>query len=187
MQVSDTNKESKTIGVLALVCALLQLGIAPLFGIADGRMNLALVFAGLMAFMFGGRRAILLSFCAGMFFDLTTTGPIGLMAFELPVMSFLLGSASRNRLIEDRSESLKEFAIGDIAVSLIYGIFMLLLGQSSSIGDIVLLRVIPTFALSFVAFAAFAFFLSGGSGSPRSRSPRRSGLRSGGRIRTKGL
>ncbi|MFZ2756748.1 MAG: rod shape-determining protein MreD [Atopobiaceae bacterium] len=187
MQVSDQNKESRTIGILALVCALLQLGIVPLFGIGDGRANLALVFAGLMAFMFGGRRGVLLAFLAGVFFDLTTTGPIGIMAFELPVMAFLLGSESRNRLIEDRTESLKEFAIGSLAVGLVYGIVMLFLGQAGSLVDVVFLRVIPTFALTFVAFAAFAYFLSGGSSGGRARGPRRAGMRSGGRIRTKGL
>jgi len=39
MQVKDSNKNKRSIGWLALACLVLQLAVAPNFGIGNGRIN----------------------------------------------------------------------------------------------------------------------------------------------------
>ena len=91
MQVNDANRNRKVIAIVACVCALLQLAIVPNIGIANGRANLALVATACLALQIGGRTTVIFGFLAGLFFDLTTTGPVGLMAFELTLVGYLLG------------------------------------------------------------------------------------------------
>ena len=182
MQLGNANAMRKTIMTLAIVCAVLQLALAPNIGIADGRASFAVVFTACIAFLVGGRRGVIGGFCAGLFFDLTTTGPIGLMAFELTVMAYLLGSAGRNRLAEDMTGSVQEFAIAAFVVSFAYNLAMLMVGQASSFVDVLFLRTLPTVVLDCIAFVPFVYFLSRTPSGPRMSTGRR-----GGHFSTKGL
>ena len=44
MQVADKNRDRRGTLVLAIVCAVLQLALAPNIGIGNGRANFALIF-----------------------------------------------------------------------------------------------------------------------------------------------
>lgn len=150
--------------MLALVCAFVQLAIAPNIGVGAGRANIALVFAGLVALSIGGRTGVLAGFCAGLFYDLTTTGPVGLMALLLTVCAYLLGTEEHNRLADDPTGSVTTFAIADLCVCLVYHITMLLVGQTDSIVEALLSRTLPSFVLTLVAFLLFWFFTYRGTG-----------------------
>ena len=80
MRVADKNRDRRDTLTLALVCMVCQLALAPNIGIGNGRANFALVFTACVAFNAGGRRGVLAGFFAGLVFDLSTTGPVGLMA-----------------------------------------------------------------------------------------------------------
>ena len=160
MQVADKNREAKGIALLAVVCAVLQLALVPNVGLGLGRANLALVFAALVALRFGGRAGVLAGFFAGLFFDLSTTGPVGLMAFCLSVVGFALGREERDRMAEGMSGSLVSFAAAALLVSLVYHLAMLLVGQGDSLLDAIVFRTLPTALLSIVAFVPFAWFFS---------------------------
>ena len=155
MQVSDRNRESRSIAVLALVCAVLQLALAPNVGLGNGRANFALVFSACVALQSGGRRGVVAGFLAGLFFDLSTTGPIGLMAFCLSASSFALGLEERNRMAGDLASATAQFA-----VSLVYHLAMLLVGQADSLLDVLVFRTLPTAALTFVFFLPFDYYFS---------------------------
>lgn len=180
MQVRDSNKDRKSIGILALVCALVQLAIAPNIGIGAGRANIALVFAALVALTIGGRTGVFNGFVAGLFFDLTTTGPVGLMALLLTVCSFVLGNEEHNRLADDPTGSVATFAIADFVVCLAYHITMLLVGQADSLIDALVSRTLPSFALTLLAFLIFWFFAFRGSGTGTGIGAMRGGRRGGG-------
>lgn len=188
MQVSDRNKNKQYVTTLAIVCGVLQLALAPSIQLGAGVASFALVFAACIALMQGGRTGIICGFCAGLFFDLTTTGPIGLMAFELTVTAFVLGMEGRNRLAEDTSAAVRDYAIAAFAVSVFYGIAMLIVGQSSSFVDAVFVRAIPTAILDVIAFLPFAYYLSRGTGTPSLMGGRHSsGGRRGGHFSSRGL
>lgn len=162
MQVRDTNKSRRSIGVLAVICAVVQLALAPNIGIAAGRANVALVFVGLVALSIGGRTGVLAGFFGGLFFDLCTTGPMGLMTLLLTITSYVLGMEERNRLADELTGSLALFAGTDVIVSLIYGLAMLLVGQASSVGDVLASSVLPSALLTLICFVIFEYFLVGG-------------------------
>lgn len=169
MQVNDSNRNRRSMVVVAVACALLQLALVPNVGIANGRANLALVAASALALQIGGRTTVAFGFCAGLFFDLTTTGPVGLMAFELTLAALFLGSEQRNRLAEDWGGSVQVFCVAALAVELVYGLAMLLVGQATDLLAVLGLRTLPSLLLDVVAFLLVGMLaqrLSGPSGQP---------------------
>ncbi|MEE8723626.1 MAG: rod shape-determining protein MreD [Atopobiaceae bacterium] len=169
MQVRDTNKDRRGIGTLAVVCAVLQLAIAPNIAIGNGRANIALVFAACVALSIGGRQGVLMGFLSGMFFDLSTTGPIGLMSLLLTVASFFMGIEERNRMSDDPLGSFTLFAGVSFVVTLLYHFAMLLVGQASSLFDVLVLRTLPTYLLTLLTFAIFEYFIVRRSGPIRGK------------------
>lgn len=166
MQVRDSVKNRRSYGLLALICLFVQLAIVPFIGIGNGRANMALVFAAIVALQTGGRTGIVCGFAAGLLFDLSTTGPIGLMAGLLTVFCYLVGVEERNLLGEGFATSMVAFSGAALAVTLAYHIAMLMVGDASSLIDVIVYRTIPTALLTIVAFAPFAWFFSHGSGRP---------------------
>ena len=160
MQISDKNRDKRSIALLALLCALLQLALAPNLGFGNGRANIAIVFAVPVALTVGGGRATVAGFFAGLFYDLSTTGPIGLMALLLTVASHALGGEGRNRMSGDFASSVLQFAVTDLAVNVAYGLGLMLMGQGGGLVDALLLRALPCSVLTFVAFLPFAYYES---------------------------
>ena len=165
MQVKDSNRNRRDFGTLALICLVLQVAIAPNIGLGNGRANLGLVFAGLASMLVGGRTGVICGFCAGLVFDFSTTGPIGLMSFLLTIASFVQGAEVRNRLADGFRDSMVRFSGMAFAVSLFYHVAMLLVGEASSLIDVLLYRTVPTTLLTVAAFAPFAWFLAHVTGS----------------------
>lgn len=187
MQVADKNRDRRDVAVLALVCAVLQLALAPNIALGNGRANFALIFTACIAFNVGGRKGVLAGFFAGLFFDLSTTGPIGLMAGCCATAAYLMGQDGRNRMSGELGASVVEFSVATLAVSLVYHLAMLMVGQSSSLIDVLFLRTLPTAALTIVAFLPFAlvFSRSTGGGPSLSVGGRRRG--GGAHLSTRGL
>ena len=160
MQVNDNNQARRFTAVLACICIFVQLSVVPHIVLANGRANLMLVFAVIVALRFGGSFATACGFFAGLFFDLTTTGPIGLMAFELTLASFLLGRESRNRFAEDQAICIGLFLTANTACSLVYNLTMLLVGDTYSLFGIIFLRALPTFVLTCIPFPVAYYLLA---------------------------
>lgn len=160
MQVADRNRETRSTLVLAVICGVAQLALAPNIGLGNGRANFALIFSACVSLLVGGRRAVLAGFFAGLFFDLSTTGPVGLMAFCLSVSSFVLGLEERNRMSGDFMVTLALFCGASLGVSLVYHLAMLLVGQADSLLDVLVFRTLPTTLLTIVFFVPFAYYFS---------------------------
>lgn len=155
MQVNDTHKSRKSTGLLALVCLFLHLGIAPQFALGLGTINFAFLFVAYFALTKGGKSSIVLGFFAGLIYDLTTTGPIGLMALLLSVTGFGLGLEARNRLSDDTMGALLIFFIFDVVVALFYNITLLLTGDATGIIDVLFIRAVPSAFLCAIAWLPF--------------------------------
>lgn len=193
MRVQDQNRVRHTTVVVAVVCLVCQLAVVPQLGPLSGWANLCLVYAVCMALFRGGTEGVVCGFVAGLVFDLSSTGPVGLMALLLTVAAYLLGSEGRNRLAEDAQVAALQGGVACLAVSVAYALFQLALGQASSLVEALFLRGLPSGVLSFVCLLPFLWALSrpsrqatlGGSGRhgmPRSQGPRlgRPGRRGGG-------
>lgn len=160
MQVKDTNRSRRDLALLAVACLVLQVAFVPNVPLGNGRANAALVFSGVVSLLVGGQVGVFCGFLAGLVFDLSTTGPIGLMAFLLTIGSFVVGIEARNRFADDLRGSLSAFATLDLAVTLLYHVAMFLVGQANGLVDVVFLRTLPTFVLTMLLFAPFAWFIS---------------------------
>ena len=160
MQVKDSNRYRRDFGVLAALCIVLQVAVAPNIALGNGRANFGLVFAAIVSMAVGGQLGVVCGFLAGFVFDLSTTGPIGLMSFLLTISSFLMGMGAHNRMADEFVGSMRTFAIFAAAVSLFYHIAMLLVGDATSLMDVVFLRAVPTTVLTVLAFVPFAYVVS---------------------------
>lgn len=160
MQVKDSNQRRKRIVFLAVLCAVLQLALAPNVGILSGRINFALIFGACIALSQGGPAGVFAGFFSGLFFDMCATSPVGLMALLLTASCYLMGTGVRNRFAEDASESLRLFAIGNAAVQIGYGLAQLMVGEASSLVEVLAFRAIPSFVLNLIAFIPFMMLMS---------------------------
>ncbi|MBM6675182.1 rod shape-determining protein MreD [Olsenella uli] len=184
MRVADRGRESRTTVVMAVLCLVFQLTLAPNVALGNGRANFALVFTVCYALFSGRGGAPVAGFLAGLLFDLSSTGPIGLMAFCLTVAGALLGMSARERLAGDLASSVVHAAAVSLGVSVVYHLAMLLVGQASSLVDVLFLRALPTALLTVVFFLPFAYYFSRvrthgsglGGGRPRGGSLGRHGL-----------
>ena len=146
--------------MLAIICGVCQLALAPNIGLGNGRANFALIFASCVALQVGSTSGVIAGFAAGLLFDLSSTGPIGLMAFCLSVSSYLLGMEQRSRMAGDLMVTLALFGGASLGVSLVYHLAMLLVGQADSILDVLVFRTLPTTLLTIVFFVPFAYYFS---------------------------
>lgn len=160
MQIADKSHDTKGLVILAVVCAVLQLALAPNIALSNGRANFALVFAACIALSRGGSQSVLAGFFAGLFFDLSTTGPIGLMAFILSIASYVLGLERRNRMAADFAANVVSFSVGSLACAFVYSLAMLLVGNASSLIDVLFFRTVPTAFLTILGFLPFAYYFS---------------------------
>lgn len=160
MQIADKSHDTRGLAILAGVCAVLQLALAPNVAIGNGRANFALVFAACIALSRGGSQSVVCGFFAGLFFDLSTTGPIGLMSLILTLVSQFLGSENRNRMAGDFGACVVLYSAAALCSCLAYGLGLLITGNSSSIIDAVVFRAVPGAFLSIVAFLPFAYYYS---------------------------
>ncbi len=184
MQVANRGREARTTVVLAVLCLVLQLTLAPNVALGNGRANFALVFTACYALFSGsGRSAVLAGFLSGLLFDLSSTSPIGLMALCLSVVGFVLGSSVREGLTGDLASAVVYAAAASLATSLVYHLAMLLVGQSSSLVDALFLRALPTALLTLVAFVPFAYYFS----RVRAHGPSLGGGRRAGGLGRRGL
>lgn len=177
MLVNDLTKSRREAIIVGVVLALLHLSLVPNLGIGNGRANLALVFVAYMCLGGNPAQAPIIGFGAGLFYDLTTSGPIGLMALLLTLVGWAISIAGQARISDDPVSATTFFAPVAGIVALIYAIVLMATGQVDSLLDAVIFRALPGFILDVICFALLAVILS------RTASPRSgySGLGSGGR------
>lgn len=171
MQVKDRNKNRRSIGALALLALFFQLGIAPAIALGGGHPNFAFVFAAVIALSIGGGTGVACGFVSGLIYDLSTTGPIGLMALLLSIAAYVLGVEVRDRISEEPMMTLIPFSIAALSVSLCYGLFALAFGVGESLFDAVFLRALPSALLTVIVYVPFLIFMG--------RSRRGGGIKSG--------
>lgn len=181
MQINDTHHGRHRTAILAVTCVLLQVMLSPHIGMGNGRMNFAIVFAAVHALTIGGRSSVYAGFAAGLVFDLLSTGPIGLMAGLLTVFAYVLGLEERNRFVDGPVVPLSSYGIASLVVCVAYHLALSLVGEPVDVFDLIMMRALPTFALTFVAFLPFVYVevKDATSGRPRGGSQKGGGLRGG--------
>ena len=155
MQVKNTPRTRHVQWAAAVVSLLVHLALAPNVGLGAGRANAMLCLAAYAALTMGGEAGVIMGFVAGLAYDLTTTGPIGLMALELTVASFVLGREVRNRLADDTPGSGRAFLACACCVELAYAIGLLVSGSSAGIFELLVARLVPAVILDCLLFVPY--------------------------------
>lgn len=117
----------------AVVAALLQLALTPQVQILGGTINFMVVFAVAAALCSDARTAVFAGFFAGLFFDLTSTAPVGLMALLLTIASYVVANASFGMTPGANADSLRIAGVAILAVNLVNGLALLALGTETSL------------------------------------------------------
>ncbi len=160
MIVNDQNQRTRRLAILCIVCFVLQLAIAPFIAIGAGHVNFCLICAFTAAFMGGGVAPIWVAFISGIFFDLTSTTPVGLMALLLVLAAFLLNPGDRDRLVDEPVRCLRDGAIMVLGVELVYQLMLLLVAPGAPFIDMVFLRWLPASLLDWLCLVPFVLVLS---------------------------
>lgn len=158
MQVRDANVRRRGLVLAAVITGFLQLAVAPNISLFSGHANFCLAFAAYVALSIGGPTGVVCGFLAGLFFDFSATTPIGLMAFELCLMSYLLGVERRNRLVDGLGNAVRLFALAAAVVELLYFSVMLIVDGSDGFAWMIAGACVPSIALDILVFAAYAAF-----------------------------
>ena len=86
MDLHEQGMSSRTFVIAAIVCVLLQAGLAPQISIAGGRVNFMVILVCLSVFSGDPTRAVVCGFCSGLFYDLSAAVPVGIMSLLLTVV-----------------------------------------------------------------------------------------------------
>lgn len=91
----------KVLIILLVICAVLQIMLAPniaIGGVSPNFMLLPAVCAGIIA---DAKQGCIFGFASGLIFDLSTTGPLGAMTLILTLVGFLVSVFANNLLSEN--------------------------------------------------------------------------------------
>lgn len=187
MDFRDQGPSPRTFAITAVVCVLLQAGLAPQIEIAGGRIDFMIILVCLSAFSGDPSRAVWCGFLCGLFYDLIASVPVGVMSLLLTVGSFALvhgnwgltaGSATTRSLV---------ICVFALAVNSVYSIILLFMGLESSPLVALLGHALPSAILTgLVAIPVLALTGYGASSSGFSASgSRQTGMRF--KPKTRGL
>ena len=158
MQVRDANVRRRGLALAAIITAFLQLAVAPNISLFSGHPNFCLAFAAYAALSIGGAQGVIVGFLSGLFFDLCATTPVGLMAFELCLMAYLLGVERRNRLADGLGNAVRLFALAAVIVEVLFFSALALVDGTEGFVWQLLGGCLPTIVLDIAVFAAYAAF-----------------------------
>ncbi len=160
MIVNDQNQRTRRLVILCIVCFVLQLALAPFLALGGGHVNFCLICAFVAAFMGGGSDPLWVAFISGIFYDLTSTTPVGLMALLLLLAAFVMNTADRDRLVDEPVRCLRDGAVMVLAVELVYQLAVLVVSPGAPLLDVLFLRWLPASLLDWICLVPFVLVLS---------------------------
>jgi len=137
-------------GIAAVVAVLLQVLVAPHIAIGFAVPNFILAFCFAFAIVRAEFAGPVMPFVLGLIFDLVSGGPVGAMAFALPLL-VTLESWLFERMNNDTLFMV--IAVVGICVFLaefIYGMIFLLFGYTAGFFEAFAYRILPCFIYDFI-------------------------------------
>lgn len=145
--------------LLLALAATLQISFVDSFELVDGRADVILLCLVGLALLRGPIFGAAAGFYAGLIFDLGTLGTLGLTSLLLTLAGYWAGrfgeatSDRRNQV----ARILLAVALTTIGVAVGSLIVHLLLGESASVGDVIVRMLLPTLLLNLIlAIPAYA-------------------------------
>lgn len=129
--------------VIGAVAFLLQVIIAPNIAIAGIAPNFMLVGLIPVAAIASQRACVLTGFVYGLLFDLLGAGPVGAMALVMAAAGYLLPGLLANIRIDGIASWAIVSSIVYLAVNLVFGIVLAILGYEEAFFAAIVFKVIP--------------------------------------------
>lgn len=167
---------------IAVACILLHLALAPQINLFGGVFNFMLVLTVSLSISLDSRTMVYVGFFSGLLYDLTTTGPIGLMSLLLALVGYGVALVSRGLASGVGMETLRVVIAAILGVNLIYSIAMLGLGVESSVLAAIGVHGLASTVLDVVASIPF-LFMAGSPAAQRGFSSRGFGYGHGSRFK----
>ena len=164
----SSGRSTRSTCVALAIAAALQVAIGSQLSLFGGSVNFMLAIAVALAVGGDPRAIVYAGFFCGLFFDLTSAVPIGLMSLLLTLAGFFTACASRGVPGGFSPQSLLMAAIAIAAVDLVYAVALLLLGIESSILYSLGVHALATTVLTVIAAAAMLLLLPRGGSSSSS-------------------
>ena len=172
MEVRDPSRARRSLAITVVVALVLQVGLAPQIELFGGRFNFMLAFAGAYALTAEASPAVVAGFFAGLFYDLTSAAPMGLMALIMTIATFLLVAAAGGAGGGLSSRSIQFVFIYALAVSLVNGLVLFFMGAETSLLWALLGHGLSTAVLTTLAAVIFLAVQGAGDAPARSFSAR---------------
>lgn len=128
MEVRDPHRQRRSLAIACAVAAVLQLALAPQISVFGGAINFMLVFALCMSLGNEIGSAVLIGFFSGLFYDMTSAAPVGLMSLLLTVGCFSLATVSRGIAGNMSAESIRLLAAAVLVVNVVNGAVLFFMG-----------------------------------------------------------
>lgn len=187
LELNNSGRPRSAQTAAIVVFAVLQVALAPQVEIFGGRFNFMLALVASLAVAGDSRAMVYIGFLSGLFYDLTTSSPIGFMAFLLAVVGYAVALVSRGLTSGLGMETIRVVASAVIGVNVVYALGLFLMGVETDLLMSVGVHGLVSSLLDLVA--CVPLLLLGGNGGGRgfsARGGRGRGLGYGG-TRYKGL
>ena len=127
----------------ALIMIILQVLLAPIITISSIVPNFMLAFTIACVVSRPDQNHLVFAFVMGLIYDLTSSGPVGAMAFAMVLVCFVASIVITKIPSNSFAISMIAIILSVIFVETIYGVFQLALSLDTSFIDILTYRVLP--------------------------------------------
>lgn len=147
--------------LLLTLAATLQIAFVDSFELVDGRADIVLLCVVGIALLRGPVFGAAAGFYAGLVIDMGTLGTLGLTSLLLTIAGYWAGRFGEATSQRRNQRARILLAVGLLTVGVIVGslVVHLLLGESASVGDVIVRVLLPTLLLNLIlAIPAYALF-----------------------------
>lgn len=173
MEFRDQQKSGSSVVALVIVCLILQAGLSSQVSVAGGTFDFMAILAVIYAFQGDASKAVVAGFLCGLYFDLTSSTPIGLMALLLTVGSFVLVHSSAVQGGSTLSSQVLTVFTFSLAVDVLFGLALFAMGVQTSLFVALFGHGLATSVLT--AFISVPFLALFGAPAPTYGFSKRSG------------
>ena len=161
MEVRDPHRQRRSLAIACAVAAVLQLALAPQISLFGGAFNFMLVFALCMSM----GNEIGSAFFSGLFYDMTSAAPVGLMSLLLTIGCFSLATVSHGVSGNVSTDTMRLIAVAILAINVVNGVVLFFMGVEGGFVSAVLVHGLASTVLDTIA--ALPFLVLVGASEPK--------------------
>ena len=124
LELNNSGRTRSALIATIAACAVLHLVIAPQVSLFGGRFNFMLALTVSLAISGDSRSLVYIGFFSGLFYDLTTSSPIGFMALLLAITGYAVALMSRGLSSGFGMETIRAVVLAVVVVNAL-GLFLM--------------------------------------------------------------